>query len=116
MRVARAVSRRRGFTLLETIIAMGVLAIGATASLALLVSATATGRHAEHLVNSALIADSAFTDIEADLNGGFRREKIERLDVAVGSSGRAAGMGEGPIRATPPMDPRAPGASSGAPP
>src|SRR5581483_10620990 len=104
--------RSSGFTLLETIIAMGILAIGATTALALLVAATATGRHAEHLVNSSLIADSAFTDVEADLNGGFGPAKLDRLDVAA-NAGRGAGMGDGPIRAAPPMDPRAASSGSG---
>jgi len=94
-----------GFTLLETIIAMGVLAIGATTALALLVSATAMGRHAEHQVNAALIADSAFTDIEAELNGGFSPKKLEVLEAAPGGA-RSAATGDGPLRAAPPVDPR----------
>jgi prepilin-type N-terminal cleavage/methylation domain-containing protein len=112
---ARARLRTRGFTLLETIIAMGILAIGATTALALLVSATATGRHAEHLVNSAIIADSAFTDIEAELNGGFSPRKLETLEVAVAAPSRSGGVGDGPLRAAPYVDPRAAGSNASAP-
>ncbi|HZU96971.1 MAG TPA: prepilin-type N-terminal cleavage/methylation domain-containing protein [Planctomycetota bacterium] len=99
--------RRSGFTLLETIIAMGILAVGATTALALLVAATATGRHAEHLVNSSLIADNVFTEVEADLNGSFGPRKIERLDVADGAA-RSSTLTDGPIRAVPPEDPNNP--------
>ncbi len=107
--------RQAGFTLLETIIAMGILAIGATTALALLVSATATGRHAEHLVNSAIIADSAFTDIEAELNGGFGLKKLEVLEVATADPARGVSLGDGPIRAAPLVDPRAAGSNAGMP-
>jgi len=105
--------RRAGFTLLETIIAMGILAIGATAALALLVSATATGRHAEHLVDSSLLADSVFTDVEAELNGGFGPKTLEALEVA-SSATRASGVGDGPLRATPPYDSQSDGGGGSA--
>jgi len=95
----------RGFTLLEIIIAMGILAVGATTALALLVSATATGRHAEHLVNSSLMADSIFTEVEAELNGGYAQKKLEKLDVVDGAKGKSSVLGDGPIRAAPPEDP-----------
>lgn len=111
----RSVRRARGFTLLETIIAMGILAIGATTALALLVSATATGRHAEHLVNSAIIADSAFTDIEAELNGGFGPRKLEQLEVAATAATRVGSVGDGPLRAAPYVDPRAAGSNASTP-
>src|SRR5690606_11244115 len=60
-------SRRAGFTLLEIIVAMGVLAIGATAAFALLVAAASAGRRAEHQVNAALLADTVIDDLKADL-------------------------------------------------
>src|SRR5581483_3392990 len=93
----------------------GVLAIGATTALALLVSATATGRHAEHLVQSALLADSVFTDVEAELNGGFGPRKLDALEQA-GAAARSANPGDGPLRAAPHVDPRNAGATGGAPP
>ena len=103
-------ARRGGFTLLEVIIAMGVLAVGATTALALLVAATATGRRAEHLVNAAVIADSTFAEVEADLNGAFT---LGGLEPVAQVSARSSGLGDGPIRAVPPIDPRAATGSSG---
>lgn len=60
-------SRRAGFTLLEIIVAMGVLAIGATAAFSLLVAAASAGRRAEHQVNAALIADTLIDDLKGDV-------------------------------------------------
>ncbi len=95
----------RGFTLLEIIIALGILAVGSTAALALLVAATATGKHAENLVNSALIADTLFTEVEAELNGGFSPKKLERLDTVSNPAPRSSSFVDGPIRAVVPEDP-----------
>ncbi len=89
---------------------MGVLAIGATTALALLVAATATGRRVEHLVYSAVIADSAFAEAEADLNGAF---SVTDLEVVTQVAPRSSDFGEGPIRAVPPLDPRAQVGDSG---
>ena len=58
--------KRAGFTLLEIIVALGVLAIGATAAFALLVAAASSGRRAEHQVNAALLADLVIDDLKAD--------------------------------------------------
>lgn len=60
-------SRRAGFTLLEIIVALGVLAVGATAAFALLVAAASAGRRAEHEVNAALLADTVIDDLKADV-------------------------------------------------
>lgn len=66
-----------GFTLLEVIVAMGVLAIGATAAFALLVAAAAAGRRAQHQVNTALIAETILND--TTLEEGLR---LDQLPVA----------------------------------
>lgn len=102
MRRARGASG--GFTLLEIIIALGILAIGATTALALLVAATATGRHAEHLVNSALIADSVLSEVEGDLNGAFTKKALDALEPVVDAPAKPASFGDGPIRAVPYVD------------
>lgn len=60
-------TRRAGFTLLEIIVALGVLAIGSTAAFALLVAAASAGRRAEHQVNAALLADTIIDDLAANL-------------------------------------------------
>jgi prepilin-type N-terminal cleavage/methylation domain-containing protein len=59
--------RSGGFTLLEIIVALGILAVGATTALALLVAAASTGRRAEHHVQAALLADSVIADLSADV-------------------------------------------------
>ncbi|MBX3467951.1 MAG: type II secretion system protein [Planctomycetes bacterium] len=58
--------RRGGFTLLEVLVALGVLAIGATAAFSLLVAAASAGRRAEHQVHAALIADTVLSDLKGD--------------------------------------------------
>lgn len=58
---------RAGFTLLEIIVALGVLAVGATAAFSLLVAGAASGRRAEHEVNAALLAETVLDDVRADL-------------------------------------------------
>lgn len=55
--------RTRGFTLLEVIVALGVLAIGATAALGLLVAGATAGRRAERHVDAALLAESLISDV-----------------------------------------------------
>jgi prepilin-type N-terminal cleavage/methylation domain-containing protein len=94
-----------GFTLLEIIIALGILAIGATTALALLVAATSTGRRAEHLVNSALVADSVLAEVEGDLTGSFGPKSLEGLEVVTPAERRSSGLGDGPLRAAPFLDP-----------
>lgn len=59
--------RQAGFTLLEVIVALGVLAVGATAAFALLVAGAASGRRAEHEVNAALLAETVIDDLRDDV-------------------------------------------------
>lgn len=54
--------RARGFSLLEVIVALGVLAVGASAAFALLVAAAAAGKRAEHQVNAAMLAETLLND------------------------------------------------------
>jgi prepilin-type N-terminal cleavage/methylation domain-containing protein len=69
MRLARRrAAGQAGFTLLEIIVAMGVLAIGLTAAFALLVAGATSGRKAEHKVNSTLIAQRVINDLRGDLS------------------------------------------------
>ncbi len=60
-----------GFSLLEIIVALGVLAVGASAAFALLVAAASAGRRAEHHVNAALMAETVLNDIKGDLDESF---------------------------------------------
>lgn len=66
LRMGGPLRRRRGFSLLEVIVALGVLAIGATAAFALLVAAAAAGRRAEHQVNASLLAESELNRVNLD--------------------------------------------------
>jgi prepilin-type N-terminal cleavage/methylation domain-containing protein len=63
--------RQNGFSLLEVIVALGVLAIGASAAFALLVAAASAGRRAEHHVNAALLAETILNDIKGELDESF---------------------------------------------
>jgi prepilin-type N-terminal cleavage/methylation domain-containing protein len=62
----RTLRYRSAFSLLEVIVALGVLAIGATAAFALLVAAAAAGRRAEHQVNASLLAESELNRVNLD--------------------------------------------------
>jgi prepilin-type N-terminal cleavage/methylation domain-containing protein len=57
---------RAGFTLLEIIVALGVLAIGATAAFSLLIAGASAARRAEHEVDAALLAETMLNDVRAD--------------------------------------------------
>jgi prepilin-type N-terminal cleavage/methylation domain-containing protein len=57
---------QRAFSLLEVIVALGVLAIGATAAFGLLVAAASAGRRAEHQVNASLLAESELNAVRLD--------------------------------------------------
>jgi prepilin-type N-terminal cleavage/methylation domain-containing protein len=84
-------ARSGGFTLLEIIIALGILAVGATTALALLVAAASTGRRAEHHVQSALLADSVIAELSSDLTLEWRPDKLESLDAPAAPTPPAKG-------------------------
>lgn len=71
---------RRAFTLLEVIVAMGVLAIGATAAFGLLVAATAAGKRAEHHVNAALLAETLLNDLHMYPLDETSLDELEAVD------------------------------------
>jgi len=71
--------RKHGFTLLEVMIALGILAIGLTAALGLFTAAAASGRRAEQLVNASMLADSEIAEIEARLTGSFKLKDFSPL-------------------------------------
>ncbi len=74
--------RAAGFTLLEILIALGILAIGLTAVLGLLASAVATGKRAQNRVDAANLAESIVADIENDLDLSFDHDELDGLDPA----------------------------------
>ncbi len=101
---------RRGFSLLEIIVAMGVLAIGATAAFGLLVAATAAGRRAEHHVNAAVLAESLLNDLHGYPLGP---NALEDLEVAELTAGDEAGSPQD--TAADPSDPPGPAVAAAGP-
>ena len=72
--------RQSGFTLLEILIALGVLAVGITAVLGLLAAAISSGKRAQDQLNSALLAESIIADVEHDLDLSFDHSELDSLD------------------------------------
>lgn len=62
---------QRAFTLLEIMIALGIMAIGLSAALGLFTAAAASGRRAEQLVESSHLAEQVFADIQGRLTASF---------------------------------------------
>ncbi len=67
---------REGFTLLEVVIALGILTVGIGSALALFTAATAAHKRAVDRVHVASIAEQAFADIESALNLGAKPEDL----------------------------------------
>lgn len=61
--------RRRGFTLTEVLIAMGILAIGAVAALSLFAAGAATQKRAIDQARSAFVAEQVIAGLEERLAG-----------------------------------------------
>lgn len=95
-------SRRAGFTLLEIMVALGVLAIGASAAFALLVAAASAGRRAEHQVNAALLADTVIDDLKADVTFD-----LDLSDLPLATDVLAEQQQNGPLPADAPTAPNA---------
>jgi prepilin-type N-terminal cleavage/methylation domain-containing protein len=67
------------FTLLEIMIALGILAVGMSAALGLFAAAAASGRRAEQAVQAAHVADTVFAGIEGRLTMLFDHAALENL-------------------------------------
>lgn len=65
-RPRRSSSPSAAFSLLEVIVALGVLAIGATAAFSLLIAGASAARRAEHEVDASLLAETMLNDLRAD--------------------------------------------------
>lgn len=63
--------RLSGFTLLEIMIALGIMAIGLSAALGLFTAAAASGRRAELYVDSSHVADAVIAEVETVLTLDF---------------------------------------------
>lgn len=82
-------SPRRGFTLLEVMIALGIFAVGATAAFAVLIAAASSERRAAHQIQTALIADGVFSEVQGDLAPGLTLQDL--VDAAGDDGGGAQG-------------------------
>ncbi|MEZ6183865.1 MAG: prepilin-type N-terminal cleavage/methylation domain-containing protein [Planctomycetota bacterium] len=80
---------RRGFTLLEVMIALGIFAVGATAAFAVLVAAASAERRASHQIHAALIADAVFSEVQGDLAPGLTLQDL--VDKAGPDGGQSQG-------------------------
>ena len=67
-----------GFSLIEVIVALGILAIGVSTAFALFTAATAAHKRAIDRVHIAAIAEHAIADIESALRRGASPEDIVR--------------------------------------
>jgi len=67
MRAMRAVSRRSGFTIVEVVLAMGLLLVGMTAVLGLLTFGAALARTAALRTGAAAAAEAVVADLEETL-------------------------------------------------
>lgn len=63
--------RNHGFTLVEVLIALAVMALSVTSVLALFAAATATHKRAIDRTNATLLADSVLTEIRSAFTGSF---------------------------------------------
>ena len=66
-----------GFSLLEVILALGILAVGITTAIGLFTAATAAHKRAVDRVHIAAIAEQAYADVESALARGASPEEIE---------------------------------------
>ncbi len=68
--------RQAGFSLLEIIIALGILAVGISSAIALFAAATAAHKRAIDRTHAAAIAEQAFADVESALMRGVDPAEI----------------------------------------
>ncbi|MEM7260703.1 MAG: prepilin-type N-terminal cleavage/methylation domain-containing protein [Planctomycetota bacterium] len=68
--------RQAGFSLLEIIIALGILAVGIASAIALFAAATAAHKRAIDRTHAAAIAEQTFADVESALARGVTPDEI----------------------------------------
>ena len=65
--LSRPTTRRAGFTLIEVMLAMGILVLGATAIIAFLTYGASTARHAQLRTQAATAMDAVMADLRHEL-------------------------------------------------
>jgi type II secretion system protein I len=83
------IARRRGFSLLEVLVAMAIFTVGATSILALFAAAAATHKRSIDRTRAAMVAEGVVAEVQAryfpgqdlgDLESAVRRELPEKID------------------------------------
>jgi prepilin-type N-terminal cleavage/methylation domain-containing protein len=64
-------ARSTGFTLIEVLVALAIMAVGVTAAIALLTAATTMHKRAIDLTNAALVADAALAEVRGAVTLSF---------------------------------------------
>ena len=84
--LSRPTTRRAGFTLIEVVLAMGILVLGATAIIAFLTYGASTARHAQLRTQAATAMDAVMADLRHELfpyENGELGEPVEIEDREV---------------------------------
>jgi len=86
MRLHAPAARRAGFTLVEVVLAMGILLLGSTAIIGFLTFGSATARHAQLRTQAAAAVEAIEGDIDRNLfpyEGGVLGDPVVLTDRAV---------------------------------
>lgn len=83
----RAPGASGGFTLVEILIALGIMAVGITAVIGVFVMATATHKRAVDETTAALIAQTALADLRGRLTASFDAAALEPAGMAAVAPG-----------------------------
>ncbi len=68
---------KKGFSLLEVIVAMAILTLGITAAISLFTAATAAHKRAIDRTHATMIAEHVFADVESALERGLSPEQVQ---------------------------------------
>lgn len=74
-------SKASGFTLIEILVALGVMILGMTSAFALFAAATAMHKHAVVQSTAAILADNIFSRVESELTAGADISRIAKTNA-----------------------------------
>lgn len=72
-----------GFTLIEVLMALAIMAVGSTAAIGLFTAAVSLHKRALDQTTASLVAQSAFAEVRGALTLGFDTERLERVPTAL---------------------------------
>jgi prepilin-type N-terminal cleavage/methylation domain-containing protein len=81
-----------GFTLIEVLVALAIMAVGSTAAIGLFTAATALHKRAVDQTSAALVASSAIDEVRGAMTLGYSTAGLERMPAAA-----AAASGGAPV-------------------